>query len=162
TDELRQLVELDLVRDAGAGRFGFAHGSIRDAAHDLLPVETRRVLHALAADWLEKVGADPSIVAEHWLATATPERAGPCLVRAAELALSAGDLGGALALAHDAASFELVPELVARTQLMIARLSLERADPVAARVAAGLARRVSSDGSIARYEAARVEVSAAS
>ncbi len=80
--------------------FRFRHGLLREAAYGMLTEEDRKRGHWLAATWLEGLGEkEPTVLAEHRLRTAEPERAVPWLVLAAHGAEEGGDLDGALALA---------------------------------------------------------------
>jgi tetratricopeptide (TPR) repeat protein len=76
---------------------------LRDAAYALLTEDDRALGHALAAEWLESVGAaDALVIAEHWERGRTPSRAVAAFVRAAQQSLDGNDLESAIARAQRA------------------------------------------------------------
>jgi ATP/maltotriose-dependent transcriptional regulator MalT len=76
--ELRFLVEVD------DGLAAFRHALVREAVYAEIPWTRRRAYHRQVAESLERAGAPPQLVAEHWLAAREPERARPKLLAAAE------------------------------------------------------------------------------
>jgi len=76
--ELRFLVEID------EGLAAFRHALVGEAVYGEIPWTRRRVHHRRIAESLERAGAPPQLVAEHWLAAREPERARPNLLAAAE------------------------------------------------------------------------------
>jgi DNA-binding NarL/FixJ family response regulator len=76
--ELRFLVEID--EDLAA----FRHALVREAVYAEIPWTRRRAHHRRLAATLERAGAPPQLVGEHWLAAGKPERARPGLLAAAE------------------------------------------------------------------------------
>ena len=76
--ELRFLVEID------DGVAAFRHALVREAVYAEIPWTRRRVHHRQLAETLERAGAPPELVGEHWLAAKRPERARPALLAAAE------------------------------------------------------------------------------
>jgi DNA-binding NarL/FixJ family response regulator len=76
--ELRFLVEID------DGVAAFRHALVREAIYADIPWTRRREHHRRLAETLERAGAPPQLVGEHWLAAKKPERARPALLAAAE------------------------------------------------------------------------------
>ena len=76
--ELRFLVEVD------DGLAAFRHALVREAVYAEIPWTRRRADHRQVAESLERAGAPPQLIAEHWLAAREPERARPKLLAAAE------------------------------------------------------------------------------
>ncbi len=101
---LESLVEREFIvpteasRFAGERQFAFRHGLIRDAAYGTLPDDDRRLAHRLAADWLDRAGEAPVVVAQHLERAGEPATAVPYFVRAIEAALIGDDVAGALTL----------------------------------------------------------------
>ncbi|WP_159397690.1 serine/threonine-protein kinase [Sorangium cellulosum] len=85
-------------RFAGETEFAFRHGLVREAAYSTLTEVDRRLGHRLAGPWLEEAGErDALVLAEHFEHGEVIEAAARCYERAAEQALEANDLNGALA-----------------------------------------------------------------
>ncbi|WP_438041719.1 serine/threonine-protein kinase [Sorangium sp. So ce128] len=85
-------------RFAGEAEFAFRHGLVREAAYSMLTEVDRRLGHRLAGVWLEEAGErDALVLAEHFEHGEAIEAAARCYERAAEQALEASDLEGALA-----------------------------------------------------------------
>jgi tetratricopeptide (TPR) repeat protein len=83
----------------------FRHALLHEAAYATLTDEDRRLGHRLAAAWLEAQGGeDAARLALHHARGGDRARASTWYRRAAERALAASDLAGALALAHEAES----------------------------------------------------------
>lgn len=106
-DQLRALAESELLirvtesRYSHAQEYRFRHALLRDAAYATLTAEDRRIAHGLAGEWLERnLEKDASILADHYERAGLPERALPCLVRAAKAAVDAGDMKTTIELAN--------------------------------------------------------------
>ncbi|XYI01897.1 serine/threonine-protein kinase PknK [Sorangium sp. So ce1128] len=85
-------------RFAGEAEFAFRHGLVREAAYTMLTEVDRRLGHRLAGAWLEEAGErDALVLAEHFEHGEALAAAARCYERAAEQALEASDLDGALA-----------------------------------------------------------------
>ncbi|XYI02945.1 serine/threonine-protein kinase PknK [Sorangium sp. So ce1128] len=85
-------------RFAGEEEFAFRHGLVREAAYSMLTEVDRRLGHRLAGAWLEEAGEREALVlAEHFEHGEALTAASRCYERAAEQALEASDLDGALA-----------------------------------------------------------------
>ncbi|KYF76141.1 hypothetical protein BE17_14420 [Sorangium cellulosum] len=85
-------------RFAGETEFAFRHGLVREAAYTMLTEVDRRLGHRLAGAWLEEAGErDARVLAEHFEHGEELTAAARCYERAAEQALEASDLDGALA-----------------------------------------------------------------
>ncbi len=104
TSRLDALVEREFVistdgsRFAGERQLAFRHGLIRDAAYGTLPDDDRRLAHRLAADWRDRAGEVPAVIAEHLEHAGEPATAVPYYLRAIEAALIGDDVAGALTL----------------------------------------------------------------
>jgi eukaryotic-like serine/threonine-protein kinase len=95
----RELVNLaaQAIASDGSPAFAFAHALIREAAYAMLTDEDRQLGHRLAAKWLLEHSAPEAIVlAEHFRRGGDPRSAAFWYRRAAEQALKANDLAGAL------------------------------------------------------------------
>jgi eukaryotic-like serine/threonine-protein kinase len=108
-DWLEELAQREIIAPRREGRFPrrheykFRHALVRDAAHELLTEEDRRLGHGLAGLWLEQEGeSDPSVLAEHFLQGDEPVRARTCLQRAAAQALEGNDLVAVIERAQQA------------------------------------------------------------
>lgn len=106
---LEQLAQREIIAPRRDGRFPrrqeykFRHALVRDAAHELLTEEDRRLGHRLAGLWLEHEGeSDPSVLAEHFLQGDEPALACSCLQRAAAQALEGNDLRAVIERAEQA------------------------------------------------------------
>ncbi|HJL43133.1 MAG TPA: protein kinase [Myxococcales bacterium LLY-WYZ-16_1] len=105
TPHLQAAVEAEFIRartsdEAPSAVFSFRHQLLREAAYRSLPAEERRSGHERAAVWLEtERDPAPERMARHWEQAGQPARAVPYYRRAAEAALEANDLDGALQLA---------------------------------------------------------------
>ncbi|MCA9678289.1 MAG: AAA family ATPase, partial [Myxococcales bacterium] len=104
TSRLETLIAREFViaspesRFVGERQLAFRHALVRDAAYDTLPEEDRELAHKLAAEWLERVGEAPAVIAEHLVRAGAAEAAVSHCVSAAEAALVGDDVAGALAL----------------------------------------------------------------
>ncbi|HTN84578.1 MAG TPA: protein kinase, partial [Sorangium sp.] len=85
-------------RFAGEAEFAFRHGLVREAAYTMLTEVDRQLGHRLAGAWMEEAGErDALVLAEHFEHGEELAAAARCYERAAEQALEASDLDGALA-----------------------------------------------------------------
>ncbi|WP_437759325.1 serine/threonine-protein kinase [Sorangium sp. So ce1389] len=85
-------------RFSGEAEFAFRHGLVREAAYTMLTEVDRQLGHRLAGAWLEEAGErDALVLAEHFEHGEELAAAARCYERAAEQALEASDLDGALA-----------------------------------------------------------------
>ncbi|MGK4000626.1 serine/threonine-protein kinase [Sorangium sp. So ce1024] len=85
-------------RFVGEVEFAFRHGLVREAAYSMLTDVDRRLGHRLAGAWLEEAGErDALVLAEHFEQGEALAAAARYYERAAEQALEASDLDGALA-----------------------------------------------------------------
>ncbi len=158
------LVTHDVSRFSAHRERHFKHAMVRDVAYARLGHVERRELHALAADWLERVGEDAAIVAGHFDLAELPERAARHWTIAARRALNANALQDALRMAERAVTFSSEPqETFARAQLLDeiwarqdARAS-DRESAIAAmeETVTDEASRAYARGARARYDAAR-------
>ena len=80
---LAELLDHGLLVESEAGRASFRHDLAREAVYADVPWPRRRALHRSLAEQLDARGAEPGLVAEHWVAAAEHERARPALVAAA-------------------------------------------------------------------------------
>jgi DNA-binding NarL/FixJ family response regulator len=81
---LEEAIEQGLLVEIDEGLAAFRHALVREAVYAEIPWTRRRVQHGRLAENLERAGASPQLVAEHWLAAGEPERARPKLLAAAE------------------------------------------------------------------------------
>lgn len=81
---LEEAIELGFLVEIDEGLAAFRHALVREAVYAEIPWTRRRVQHRRLAESLERTGAPPQLVAEHWLAASEPERARPKLLAAAE------------------------------------------------------------------------------
>ncbi|WP_434041106.1 MULTISPECIES: protein kinase domain-containing protein [Sorangium] len=103
-------------RFAGEEEFAFRHGLVREAAYSMLTDVDRRLGHRLAGAWLEEAGErDALVLAEHFEHGEALAAAARHYERAAEQALEASDLDGALARVERA--FACAPEKEAAGRL---------------------------------------------
>ena len=72
------------------GRYRFRHALVRQALVDGVSPHRRVALHREVATRLERAGAAPGLVGQHWLAAGDPDRALPCSLAAARQALRLG------------------------------------------------------------------------
>ena len=79
-----EAVRLGVLVDGPPGQMAFRHALVRDAFYGEIPWIERRALHRRVAERLEKGGAPPGIVAEHWAQAREPERARRCFLAAAD------------------------------------------------------------------------------
>ena len=106
-EALERLTDRELINPAvppvasdGSPAFTFAHALIREAAYAMLTDEDRRLGHRLAAKWLlERANPEPIVLAEHFRRGGDLRSAASSYHRAAEQALMANDLDGAIARA---------------------------------------------------------------
>jgi serine/threonine protein kinase/tetratricopeptide (TPR) repeat protein len=106
-EALEHLTDRELVNPAapavafdGSPAFIFAHSLIREAAYAMLTDEDRQLGHRLAAKWLLEHGTpEPIVLAEHFRRGGDLRGAASAYHRAAEQALKANDLDGAIARA---------------------------------------------------------------
>ncbi|MBK9259698.1 MAG: protein kinase [Polyangiaceae bacterium] len=100
---LDRLVERELIvrrresRFAREEEYSFRHALVREGSYAMLTDRDRVRGHALAAEWLVSVGEpDAAILADHFERAGNSTRATEYFVKAAELALAAGDFTAAL------------------------------------------------------------------
>ena len=107
-ESLERLSEREMINLAnppqsfdGSPAYVFAHALIREAAYIMLTDEDRALGHRLAAKWLlEHSSPEPIVLAEHLGRGGDPKSAAFWYRRAAEQALKANDLTGALSRAE--------------------------------------------------------------
>lgn len=122
-DGLRSLVRAEILelrresRFPGEQEYRFRHGLMRDAAYGLLADEDRIEGHQLAAEYLESMHEQDSlVVAEHFVQGQEPARAVAYLLRAAEVSCDNGDMSAALHVAERA--LVLDPDPASRGMLL--------------------------------------------
>lgn len=104
---LGRLLEQELITTSDGSRFAsereyrFRHGLLREAAYNMLTELDKRSGHALAGDWLERMGdKDALALAQHFELGAQLDRAVPWLLAAAQSAADGGNVDHAIALAQ--------------------------------------------------------------
>ncbi|UQA58081.1 serine/threonine-protein kinase [Polyangium aurulentum] len=86
-------------RFSGQNEYAFRHALLREGSYAMLTERDQALAHRLAAEWLLAAGEqDPKVLAEHCHRAGEHGRAISHYVRAAEQALSSGDLEAAIAL----------------------------------------------------------------
>ena len=80
---LGELLEQGFLVESEPGFASFRHDLVREAIYADTPWPRRRTLHRSLAELLDARGAEPSLVAEHWLAAGERERARPLFLEAA-------------------------------------------------------------------------------
>ncbi|HSC88244.1 MAG TPA: serine/threonine-protein kinase PknK, partial [Polyangiaceae bacterium] len=158
------LLEQDNSRFPSAREFVFKHALIRDVAYAALDADNHRELHALAGEWLARMGGDAATVAGHLDAGGRPELACVHWLRAAERALATHALGDALSMAERALAYA-EPGPAGFQSARILDEAWSRLDPRAADRETAITAlddfaydepsRVVADGARARYDDAR-------
>ncbi|HPU15155.1 MAG TPA: hypothetical protein PK808_03645, partial [Polymorphobacter sp.] len=92
-----ELVEMDFMVGQAGDAIAFKHGITWEIIYSLVPLETRRRLHAAIADVLERRADTPDIdlhesLAWHYLASDQPERSWPHAEQAGDRAVALGSL----------------------------------------------------------------------
>ncbi len=133
----------ELLRRSTEGRFAdeqqyvFRQRMIRDAAYDMLSTEDRGATHQWVAQWLLSVGErDVSRIADHFVKGNDTQLAAPYLIEAAEIALEASDLPGAIALSAKALACGVPHESLGAVYLLRAEALRWRGENKAALAAA--------------------------
>lgn len=80
---LGELLEHGLFAETDPGLAAFRHDLMREAVYADTPWPRRRSLHRAFGLLLETRGAEPGLIAEHWLSAGEPDRARPLLLEAA-------------------------------------------------------------------------------
>jgi tetratricopeptide (TPR) repeat protein len=121
---LDTLVERELVAPRGEARFPgeveyrFRHALLREAAYAMLTESDRLHGHALAAAWLEENGErDAALLADHFDRGGERGRAAEWYTRAAEQALEANDLEGAIGRSRSGIVCGAAGELLGKLKL---------------------------------------------
>jgi DNA-binding CsgD family transcriptional regulator len=83
-DGFDELLERGALIEGEPGRAAFRHALTREAIYGDIPWTRRRALHRQVAARLERQGAPPQIIAEHWQQAKEPTRTRMAWVRAAE------------------------------------------------------------------------------
>jgi len=142
------------ARFAGEVEYTFRHGLLREAAYGMLTEADRRLGHHLAGLWLEEAGErDALVLADHLERGGEPGAAARWYERAAEQALEAGDLEGALARGERALACAPPPEAAGRLHALAATAHNWRGAYAEAERAAKAALDLSPEGSRARHAA---------
>jgi tetratricopeptide (TPR) repeat protein len=152
------IIRRPISRFAGEYELAFRHALFCDAAHTMLTEADAALGHRLAAEWLEKKDADPSVLAEHFARSDKPDLALPHLVRSAFHALEAGDFNGVLARADKARALGIAGELSGRMHTLEAETHRWRGDSISGEKAAAAALAVLAKGSGDWLDAVRVAV----
>lgn len=80
---LGEVLDRGLLTELETGLAAFRHDLAREAYYADIPWSERRSLHRAVAELLERRGAEPRSVADHWLAAGERARAQPLLLAAA-------------------------------------------------------------------------------
>jgi hypothetical protein len=122
------LGERELLTRRGEGRFAdeeytFRHAILRDGAYAMLTDADRALGHRLASSWLEEAGErDAMLLAEHAERGDDAGRARALYTRAAQQALAASDLTGAVARAERGIACGATGEALGELQLVQAEV----------------------------------------
>jgi tetratricopeptide (TPR) repeat protein len=159
----REIVSAASTPDpAGDPAYVFGHALVREAAYATLTGADRALGHLLAGEHLERRGhADAMTVAEHFRRGADPARAARWFRRAAELALEADDLGGALERAHLGVGCGAGGEELGHLRLLVAEAELWRGELGAAAASAAAATELLPAGAARWFRAVTQGVTAA-
>ncbi|WP_437733308.1 protein kinase domain-containing protein [Sorangium sp. So ce1335] len=134
--------------------FAFRHGLVREAAYSMLTEVDRRLGHRLAGAWLEEAGErDALVLAEHFEHGEALGAAARFYERAAEQALEASDLDGALARVERALACAPGDEAAGRLHALAATVHNWRGAPGDAERAAKSAMALAPAGSRAAHTA---------
>ncbi|HLZ31764.1 MAG TPA: AAA family ATPase [Chloroflexota bacterium] len=107
-EHLGGLLESGLLVEPAPGIGAFRHALIREACYREIAWPRRRALHRRLAERLERRGAAPGLLAEHWLAARELDRARHALLVSMQAACAAYAYGDAVEAAQRA--LELWPE----------------------------------------------------
>ncbi len=158
------VVEQADSRFAGHREHAFKHALVREVAYSSLDADGKKMLHGIAARWLEGMNEDSATVARHFELGGASEQAGAHWERAARRALAADALGDAVAMGERALAFAVDGESSFARALVLdeayARLdarSPERETSVRALAESAYdeASRVRAEGAHARYDDSR-------
>lgn len=106
-------------RFAGTREWHFKHALVREVVYQSLAPEDHKRLHLQAAEWLERMAEDPTVLARHFDLADRPQRAAAYWAVAAERALSTNALGDALHMAERALAFADTPrDAFARARIL--------------------------------------------
>ncbi len=84
-DGLEELIEQQFIVETSPGCGEFRHGLIGESVSAEMTWTKRRSLHRTIAQHLEKKGASPGVLSQHWLQAGEQEKARHCLIAAADL-----------------------------------------------------------------------------
>ena len=153
-DEVEALCRLRWLEERGIERFGFVHELGREAVLGSVGVTRRARLHGRVADALAKQGADPGLIAHHYVSAGSVDAATGWLLAAGEAALERAAWSVAADDFRTAA--EMAPSIAQRVSALVglgralraqgapsdARATIEEALTVA--TASGLARQAAA------------------
>src|SRR6185503_7863649 len=144
------------ARYPGEQEYTFRHALVREAAYRMLPDDDRARSHRLAARWLERAGErDALVCAEHLERGGDLAAAVGWYARAAQQALEASDLKGAVERAEKAIAAGATGELYGSMRRLQAYAHWWRGDSAAAAAAGREAIRLLAAGSAGWYRAVR-------
>lgn len=125
---LDRLVERELIVRRRESRFAreeeytFRHALVREGSYAMLTDRDCVRGHALAAEWLLSVGEpDPTILADHYERAGNATKATQHFVKAAEMALSAGDFTAAIGFTDRSQATGATPEGEVAAELLAIR-----------------------------------------
>ncbi len=85
-EHLAGLLDAGLLMESEPGVGAFRHALVREACYGEIPWPRRRALHRQVAELLDRRGAAPAVLAEHWLAARQTGRAREALLAAMDAA----------------------------------------------------------------------------
>jgi DNA-binding CsgD family transcriptional regulator len=83
-DSLTELLELNWIIETDPGRGAFKHALLREAVYSDIVWSQRRELHRRIAEYLERQGSAPELIADQWLAADEKLKARKALLESAE------------------------------------------------------------------------------
>ncbi len=163
------LAQHEIVSERGSPRSArqreleFRNTLVRDVTYAMLTDDDRRLGHALAADWLERVGgADPFVLAEHRERGDQADRAIAHYVRSASTALDAGDFATAIERIERAKRCHAEGTVLAEALLIEAEAHRWRGETRECSTSALAASERAKEGTVTYFRALRLMAYAAS
>ncbi len=114
-----ELLESDFLRCTGDADVEFRHSLLRDAVRAEIPWSGRRDLHRRVATYLHRNGAEPAIVAAHYLAAGENDAARDEFLRAMERSETAGAHRNAIRTGREALRLLPADHDVDRAELLM-------------------------------------------
>lgn len=117
-ERIKQLCHLELIAPRLSSRFsseieyGFRHALVREGAYAMLTNRDQVLGHALAGEWLERMGEhDPMVLAEHFERAGALDKAVEYYAAAAQQAMRGADFTAAIARAQKGLACEATGQI---------------------------------------------------